>query len=159
MPIVVSLRAFINEMDILSDEHIAYLNRRTGEFITLTQDDWYALEHADESEDLPQWQREILPKLREVEESDDWLAPPSKFDIHEYSIMERFCYSVQNPEQREQLLNAIRGRGAFRYFKDTIHRFGIKDDWYRFRDHALEEIAVKWLESHGITYTKDTESL
>ncbi len=72
--------------------------------------------------------------------------------------MERFCYSIQDADQREQLLNAFQGRGAFRYFKDTTHRFGIQDDWYRFRDRELERIAIDWLEANEIAFKKDTGS-
>jgi hypothetical protein len=52
------------------------------------------------------------------------------------------------------LVYQIRGSGAFRRFKDAIRRHGIEDEWYQFRDQALEEIAIEWLESNGIAYTK-----
>jgi hypothetical protein len=34
--------------------------------------------------------------------------------------MERFCLSVDDEDIRDDLCNAIRGRGAFRYFKLTV---------------------------------------
>ena len=71
--------------------------------------------------------------------------------------MERFCYSVEDEELSNELLDQIRGSGAFRRFKDAIYRHGITDDWYRFRQAALEEIAVKWLEANNIPYTRDHE--
>ena len=71
--------------------------------------------------------------------------------------MERFCSSVEDPDQREQLLNATHGSGVFRYFKDTIHRLGIADHWYRFRDAALEEIAIDFLEANGIAFKRDSQ--
>jgi len=157
MPLVVSLRGVVNEMDVFSDEHTAYINRKTGELITLTEEDRSLLEDEEPSEDLPEWQQEMIPKIRELLESDDFIELPSKFDIHEWSIMERFCSSVEDPDQREQLLNAIHGSGAFRYFKDTIHRLGIADPWYRFRDAALEEIAIDFLEANGIAFKRDSQ--
>jgi hypothetical protein len=69
--------------------------------------------------------------------------------------MERFCSSIENERLSNELLNQIRGSGAFRRFKDTIHRHGIADDWYRFRQAALEEIAIEWLEAHDIPYTRE----
>jgi hypothetical protein len=33
--------------------------------------------------------------------------------------MERFIGTVENAEAAEQLWRAIKGKGAFRYFKDT----------------------------------------
>ncbi|MCC6568509.1 MAG: hypothetical protein IT315_04670, partial [Anaerolineales bacterium] len=52
-------------------------------------------------------------------------------------------------------LGKIRGSGAFRRFKDTIYRYRIEEDWFRFRDEAYKEIAVSWLKSHGFAYTND----
>jgi hypothetical protein len=62
---------------------------------------------------------------------------------------------VADDDQRDELLDAIRGRGAFRRFKDAIHRFGIADEWYRFREEAFEEIAADFLEVNGIKFRRD----
>ena len=83
-----------------------------------------------------------------------FLALPSKFDVHECQIMEEFASSVEDEALRDELLSAIHGRGAFRYFKDVIHRRGVKEDWYNFRSEALREIAVEWLEENGLTYSE-----
>ncbi len=85
---------------------------------------------------------------------DHYLPLPSKFDIHEYRIMERFCYAVDDDEMRDDLFNAIQGRGAFRRFKDSIHKHGVADDWYKHRDDALKEIAIAWCEENGMQYTE-----
>jgi hypothetical protein len=77
-----------------------------------------------------------------------------RFEIHEYSIMERFCLSVDDEDIRDDLCDAIRGRGAFRRFKDRIQAYGIAEDWYRYRDEALREIAMAWCEEHDIPYTE-----
>ena len=69
--------------------------------------------------------------------------------------MRSFCYSVEDEALRGRLLNSIQGRGAFRYFKDTIHEYGIASDWYAYRQQAFVEIAMEWLESHGIAYRDD----
>ena len=46
-------------------------------------------------------------KIREVLASDDFLPLPSKFEIHEWSIMERFAESLEDDEASERLLRAI----------------------------------------------------
>ena len=51
-----------------------------------------------------------------------------------------------------QLERALHGRGAFRMFKDTVHRLGLQDAWYAFRDRALREIAIDWCEANGIEW-------
>jgi len=52
-------------------------------------------------------------------------------------------------------LEKIHGSGAFRRFKDTIYRYKIEEDWFKFKDEAYKEIAIAWLESHGFAYADD----
>jgi hypothetical protein len=54
---------------------------------------------------------------------------------------------------QQDLLDAICGGGAFGRFKNMIYRFNIRDEWYEFRDAALQRIAAEFLESEGIAYT------
>ena len=37
-------------------------------------------------------------------------------------------------------------------FKDAIIRFGIEENWYRFREEALKDIAIRWCERNDITF-------
>jgi hypothetical protein len=69
--------------------------------------------------------------------------------------MESFCLSIPDEKLSELLLNQIRGSGAFRRFKDTIYRYGIEKDWFRFRADAYKEIAIDWLENNDLAYTDD----
>jgi hypothetical protein len=158
MTAIVSLRAVVQEMDVHSDQHHAYLNKRTGELVTIGDEEIDIIENGENIEDYPEWQREAIRKTQEVLDSDEYLPLPSKFDIHEYAIMERFCRSRDDREVRERLLYCIDGTGAFRLFKDAIREFGIVDDWFSFRESALEEIAIEWLDANGIQYTSDDKS-
>jgi len=152
---IVSLHAVINAMDVPSHEHWAFLNKRTGELVTLTEEELGAAERSEPLEEYPYWQQQMIQQAREALESDEYLRLPGKFDIHEYAIMKRFCHSIEDGELRNLLLREIRGSGAFRRFKNTIHRYDIAGEWYQYRDEALEEIAVAWLEANGIAYTRD----
>ena len=154
MAIVVSLRDFVGEMQILSGEAHTYINKLTGELITITDDD-IAMSELDEQEDSFEWQEEIIQTTKKILSSDDYLGIPSKFDIHEYEIIERFCLSIPEESIRDDLLGQIRGSGAFHRFKDTIYRYGIEKDWFKFRDDAYKEIAISWLEGNGFSYTDD----
>jgi len=148
--VAVSLKEIVDAMDMLSDGMFAYLNPQTGEIITLSEDDRAMVEDEEfDEDDLPQWQRDALPKIREVLESDEFLELPDKFEIHEWEIMERFALESGN-KHREELLHAIHGEGAFRHFKRAVQRLGIEQKWFRFRESALEEIARDWLKEHGI---------
>ena len=38
--------------------------------------------------------------------------------------------------------------------KDRVQVYGMAEEWYRYRDAALREIAMAWCEAHGIAYTE-----
>ena len=156
MTVVVSLRDFIGEMQFLSDETHVYIHKSTGELITITNDD-IAMTESEEREEGFEWQDEIIQTTKEVLTSDDYLELPSKFDIHDYEIMERFSLSIPDENISDDFLGQIRGSGAFGRFKDTIYRYGMEQDWFKFRDESYKEIAISWLESNGFAYIDDSK--
>jgi hypothetical protein len=150
MPVEVSLQDIVDAMDLPNQEWQSFLDPESGEIITVTDDDRSSLEES-EAELLP-WQREHLPKVREALDSDRFLRLPDSFEIHEWSIMERFCHTIDGPSARDELLDAIHGSGAFRVFRSTLERLGLRDQWYSFRGAAFEEVARAWLRAHGIPF-------
>ncbi len=156
MVLPVSLQAVAEEMDLPSVEMTAYINRKTGELVSLSEDDAY---YAGRSEDdghansvLQEWQMEAAEQAKAVLENDHYVELPDAFDIHEYAIMERFCHSLDDERVRDALLRAIGGKGAFRYFKDRISEEGVREDWFNFRNQALKDIAADFLQSQGIAF-------
>ena len=156
MPATVSLREIIDHLSFTLDEYLTYLNKETGVIVTVSKEELADAEQGDDVQELPDWQREALEEASAILASDDYIALPGKFDIHEYAIIQDFCHSIADDELQSLLLDKIHGAGAFRRFKDAIHQFGIAEDWYRFRDRALKEIAIDWLETNHIAYTDDT---
>ena len=148
---VISLREVISALEAASDDCSSYLDPETGEIILVTEEE-RALAEDDSWAEAPAWQRELMPKIRAALEGYRWLELPDRFDIHEWSIMERFS-QVQNSERtRRELSNAIHGAGAFRNFQNSVRGLGLAQKWYRFRDEALADIARRWLEEHNLQY-------
>ena len=154
----VSVRKVAEELDGLLSEATAYLNRRSGEVFSITELEVSSVERADEGEKLLDWERESLPQIRDVLESEDWLVLPNKHDVHERSIMRDFSHSITDSQLQHELERAIQGAGAFRHFKELVYRHGIEEQWIQFKAHALEQIVVDWLEEHDIPYTHDDGS-
>lgn len=154
MAVTVKLKDIIDCMEFQSDEGSSYLNTKTEEVVSVTNEELRAAENEEPLEDFPEWQRDVIRIAIDILETDDYLPLPTKFDIHEYSIMERFCRSIEDDDICEELCNAIRGRGAFSRFKDRIHEYGIADAWYKYLDGALREIAIAWCEENGISYSE-----
>ena len=158
MSLRVKLQDIIDALEMSSGMRSGYLHRITGKLVMLSDDDFRMAEHCDDLSELTDWEREAAQEAKDVLTCSDYVGLPSSFDIHEYSIMERFCWSVDDDDLCGELLGAIRGRGAFRCFKDTIARRGITDDWYRYLNETYAEIAVRWLEGHGIEYENASEA-
>lgn len=155
MRATVSLRAVVDELSIASDEFISFLHQETGEIRTVSRELLARVEDGDDDNDVPAWEEELLQEAQAILASDRYVTLPSRFDIHEYAIMQRFCFSITDERLSQNLLRKIHGAEAFRRFKDAIHERGIADDWYRFRDEALKEIAMAWLEGHQVAYVDD----
>lgn len=152
---VVSLQQVVEELEALTEESAAYLNRVTGELYSLRDEEAGLLEDDFDSDDVPEWLGDEMPKIREVLESEAWLPLPTRFDIHEWAIMDAFARSTDDADLRDELLTAIRGRGAFRCFKDVVHRRGIQEDWYRHKAVAIGRIAANWLDGNQVAYIDD----
>jgi Uncharacterised protein family (UPF0158) len=150
----VKLQDILEGMDFQSDERSSFLNMTTGDVVSITDEELRAAEHDEPLEDFPDWQHDAIRIAKDIVETDHYLPLPDRFEIHEYSIMERFCLSVDDDDLRDDLCDAIRGRGAFRRFKDRVQVYGMAQDWYRYRDEALREIAKAWCEAHDIPYTE-----
>ena len=158
MPLPVSLKAVVDELEMLIDESHAYLNKLTGEIVTLGDEESRAAEEGDDIDDYPEWQQEEIKVAAKVLGSDDYLRLPDKFEIHDYEIMQRFCWSIEDDDVSHEFAASIRGSGAFRRFEEALHRHGMSDHWHRFHHAALEEIAIRWLEAEEIPYIRDTSN-
>ena len=151
MPLPVSLDEVVGELESLGDEVAAYVNRKTGEVVSVFLPDLEIVEEGREEEDELEWGEEALPTLRSIASTEDWVCLPDKFDIHEWEIMREFADSRSSPLSAE-LHHAIHGKGAFRMFRDALYRHGIEDDWYEFWKQGLKRIAAEALEAEGIPY-------
>lgn len=142
------MQAIVDALDGASDEESSYLNKVTGQVITLLEE-ILELAKQDSLEELPDWQQEAVAEARQVLSSDDWLKLPGKFEIHEWNIMEEFSRAFSSESLREEIGRSLHGKGAFRNFKATIRRLGKENAWYAFKSQAIEEIARKWLTEQG----------
>jgi hypothetical protein len=128
MPVTVRLNDIVEALEMQFDESPSFLDRETGEVETISQDLLREAEDPDADEELdtteeqdPEWE---IAKL--IVSTDRFLRLPSKFDVHEWAIMQDFAQSVKSNKIRADLLHAIHGAGAFRNFKYIIRRDGIE---------------------------------
>jgi len=153
------LSELIQVLEFHSEDHVTRVDLQNGCVVTVDRSVFCALEEGDEEalQHLPDWQKHEVEIARAiVEDSGERFVPaPGQFDFHEYRHMERFIGTVESAESAEQLWRAIKGKGAFRYFKDTASRQGFLQQWFQYLDDAMKEFVVDWAEAKNIPYDDD----
>ena len=83
-----------------------------------------------------------------------FLSFPTKYEIHQYRMMEDFIDQLAPGKAQEELAHAIRGKGAFRRFKQSVRYHGLEQRWYDYLAEAYRELAIRWCEEEGLEYTE-----
>jgi Uncharacterised protein family (UPF0158) len=153
MPATVRLNDIVEALEMQFDEFSSFLDLDTGKVETVSRDLLREVEESDDEEpDLSTEEDTEWETAKQIVFEDRFRKLPSKFDVHEWAIMEDFSLSVASNTIREDLLRAIHGAGAFRYFKDTVRRHRIESAWFAFRAEALRQIAIRWCEENQIVW-------
>jgi hypothetical protein len=162
--------------DMLSTEMAGFLDLESGEILYISEDAAHELERIYES--LPislgsasdEEQRAALLAAIEEEPSNScepeellaadaidrglntrYVALPEADSRDGYRDMEQFIETVADPRLQSRLDRAIRGRGAFRRFRDELMEDEAEDQrWYAFKRACLAERARHWLADEGI---------
>ena len=115
-----------------------FLNMVTGEVVCFS--DYLGLSEEDER------------LLEEIDGSNEYVAV-ERIPSHEaYQWMVDFVNDVVAPADEhaaEKLSIALDGKGAFRRFKDTLHRVDEQwlQKWYQWRDERLKAAVDEWIQS------------
>ena len=163
MNIRVELSKIIEAMELQSLDGSSYLDKTNAETATFSTEEFQAADNGDSLDDYPEWQHDNLKLARKILDQEDnedksdnrFIGLPTKFDINEYRIMEKFCFSVRDEKIAEVLYRAIKGSGAFRRFKDSVHQLGVAEDWYEYRNETIKQMAIEWCEQNDIAYIDD----
>lgn len=82
-----------------------------------------------------------------------FLADPEQFislpSADEYQMMVDFAEGARDGRHCEGLLSQLRGKGAFRRFKDSGQMLQLEKEWYAFRDERYRRFAREWCEDNG----------
>ena len=132
----VKLSDIIEAIEMTDPYSEYFLDRETGEIVWLNE---MGMDRA-ETED-------ICERL----DAHGFYRFPTSFDIREYDMMEEFIETLP-ATARNRLGQAIRGKGAFRRFKDTIRQLGVDEQWYQYQASAYRKIAIEWCERNDLEY-------
>ena len=141
----VKLKQIAEAIEDCNDESQAFVNAKTGEL------EWI-LEYAMGQSEID----EIIEKIEEGEDADDWHRLPTSFEVNAYGMMEDFAESVED-RKGAVLASALRGRGAFRRFKDAVYELNLEDSWFKYKDLCYLKAAARWCEDHEIEYEVESD--
>ena len=152
----VNLSEIVEGVDFQSDESQSYLRRSTGEIVLFSNEEINAAENDEDLSDQPDWYIEAVGRAKEfLKNENDFLDLPSKYEFHEYRVMEDFILSLPIEEQREELLGKIKGKGAFSRFRAGLDRFMLLEKWYQYRDSALREFVIRWCGENDLEFESE----
>ncbi len=132
----VKLSDIIEAIEMTSQDSEYFLDKETGKII------WCNAEVMEKDE---------LEEVGEYLDEHDCCRLPTSYEIHDYSIMTEFTQNLSG-ENFDKLTVALRGRGAYRNFRNTIRYLGIEQQWYAYRDNAYKRIAIEWCNDNNIEY-------
>ncbi|HEL2172554.1 UPF0158 family protein [Streptococcus suis] len=122
----------------------------------LDQDDRYYYDsHLDELVYLSvgEFRIESRDGLEEEIEEDvagRFVGIPTYYDFNPYTFMELYISDLTDGDLSGRLSRAIRGRGAFRRFKNELERCDRLEEWYAFETQCYKELVLEWCQENEV---------
>lgn len=140
-------------MDLNTYEYTHYLNTDTGEVVmveVMLMDFDYNDELAIRR--LPEWQRQLMPVLRQIDETDVFEAIPSIPVSEKLEVMLSFAKQVEQRALQEELFKALqKEHDSIRQFKGILVYYPeIEQQWYIFKEEYLQRQVLEWLANLGL---------
>lgn len=155
--IKVKLDKIVDELQMRFMDTTVYYNRITGEILNVNDADFRIVEDDDFEDDIetyPEWQKEHLKEVYNLmyKDIDNYIVLPNNFDVRDSDIMEDFIETVKNENKRQQLEQCMWQKGMYRKFKDKLLQIGLEEQYCKFYDERLKEIAIEWCEENNLEY-------
>ena len=148
------------EVFVITDE----VRREYEKFCATLREGWEeapeAFTVALEQYNTHDWIKDELRRIDQVEAGfgSRYIAIPRIESGDAYRDMEDFITTIGEERLQDRLWDAIRGRGAFRRFKDVLGYYPHeRERWFKFKDERLRERMVEWLEGKEIQLIEEEE--
>ncbi|HEL1768684.1 TPA: hypothetical protein TXV04_001826 [Streptococcus suis] len=99
--------------------------------------------------------REGLEEEIEEDVTGRFVRLPTYYDFNHYAFMERYVYHLPEGDLSDRLSRAIRGRGAFRRFKNELERCDRLEEWYAFETQCYKELVLDWCQENEIAIVEN----
>lgn len=154
----------------LAYEMIAVLDLETGEVIYTSREDRDevedifeeigdanvdspAFEEALEARQIRDWRKDTVREAARVEEGfgQRYIRIEADEPHADYGDMEAFVETVQDEQLQRRLDRGIRGRGAFRFFREELDDYPEeRKRWLQFKSDRARERGLEWLKLNDI---------
>ncbi|MFM0818174.1 UPF0158 family protein [Streptococcus suis] len=94
--------------------------------------------------------REGLEEEIEEDVMGRFVRLPTYYDFNTYTFMELYISDLTDGDLSGHLSRAIRGRGAFRRFKNELERCDRLEEWYAFETQCYKELVLDWCQENKI---------
>ncbi|HEM4858720.1 TPA: hypothetical protein U1147_001204 [Streptococcus suis] len=94
--------------------------------------------------------REGLEEEIEEDVTGRFVRLPTYYDFNAYIFMELYISDLTDGDLSGRLSRAIRGRGAFRRFKNELERCDRLEEWYAFETQCYKELVLEWCQENKI---------
>ena len=116
-----------------------------GAYISLDDGRIYWVSDTHDSDELPD----------DFESSDRYLLIPPKDDLlHGQSLIREFV-AKNAPQLTQQVREIFSRRGAYRRFKDLLHRNRLSKSWHEFEYQCETDAIKEWCRKNGIELRDD----
>lgn len=134
---------------ILSEEIISKARSLLDEII---EDDMADYEEMvfDKEYDIPDWMEDEVELALDIflYERDRYVRVPERNQAHCFKAMREFAEQVNESSLKEELLEALDGKGAFRRFKDALEPYPKeRKQWYGFNAKMVKKEIKEWVEA------------
>lgn len=138
----INLNVVLDAIEAADDNYTYFLDMETGESVFLVDELITGLDNEGLDDEIQ-------------ENFGRYLRLPTRFEIHEYNIMEQFIWSLPEGRQQNMLEGAIQGRGAFRRFKDMVYNLGLEKKWFQYEADTYKKMAIEWCRDQEIEYYEE----
>lgn len=151
----------MDALEIQSDTLFVYVNKASGEVEVLLDD-----EHFDSIQKLEdriclsddEDEREQLSVIKKILFSNEYLPLPGSSEVDEYQIMKDFSESFEDARMRDNLLNELVGKAAFRRFINFINLADLEEDWCVYRYERIKGMVIEWCQENSLKYSEEEKA-
>jgi hypothetical protein len=155
MKATVLLRDIIEALESTSGTIQFYLNVKTGEVLTMSEDELWSTQEDELDEDYSDWDDEFLNNPDALMDSEEFLPLPDVYEIDELSMMENFCDTIEDQTARSALRAGMTKQDVFESFKSAAQQYGLVEKWEQFRENAYRDLAIEWCASNDIPFVEE----